>query len=394
MNVSLGIVARATPEEPIPFAPLPLTNPDGTPNLTNAACWAVHRREMLHIPDIRQQGDFDFSGPRRFDDANKYFTLSILTVPIEGWDGEVVAVLQMINAKDKETSMPTSFSSEIQHGVKSLAALTAGALESFETKRRLYRQQQLYLESLVSTQKRLRKELAEAESYVRAILPAPQDAPLKIDWHLAPCSELGGDSFGYHEIDADHWALYILDVCGHGLSAALLSVTVAKMLRSGALPDVDFTDPGRVLSVLNNAFLMRDQNNFYFTIWYGVFEISTRTIRYASAGHAPAILVDGKTNAITKLHAPGMVLGAREDKVYASHAVTAPEGSTLYLLSDGTYEVTQAGGVMWPFDAFLETLAALPHAEEGALTTLHEAVLRLRHPEPLEDDFSVVRVRT
>ena len=393
INISLGIAAGGTSGKPISFPPLPLTKPDGTPNLANAACYTVHRGEALNIADIRQPGEFDFSGPRKFDEANNYFTLSVLAVPIKGWDGEIVAVLQMINALDPKTGKPIAFSPQIQHAVEALAALASGALESFEAKRRLYEQQQIYLDNLVKTEARLRKELTEAEAYVRAILPQPQEKPLKIDWHLAPSSELGGDSFGYHEIDPDHWALYILDVCGHGVSAALLSVTVAKMLRAGALPDVDFRDPGAVLSVLNNAFLMRNQNNYYFTIWYGVYEISTRTLSFACAGHAPAILVDAKAGTATKLHARGLVLGAREDKIYPTQSLVLPPESTLYLLSDGTYEVTQLDGVMWPFESFLNMLVSLPHNEPGALVGLHEQVSSLRHPEPLEDDFSVVRIR-
>ena len=105
-----------------------------------------------------------------------------------------------------------------------------------------------------------------------------------------PSTELGGDSFGYHWIDADHFAIYLLDVCGHGVGAALLSVAAINVLKTGALPDVDFRDPGQLLTALNEAFLMERQNDMYFTVWYGVWRPATRTLRFATAGHPPALL--------------------------------------------------------------------------------------------------------
>ena len=98
----------------------------------------------------------------------------------------------------------------------------------------------------------------------------------RTQWLLVPSTELGGDSFGYHEIDEDHIAFYLLDVCGHGVGAALLSVTAINVLRSAALPRTDFRDPGAVLSSLNEAFPMERQNNMYFTIWYGVYPAQLR----------------------------------------------------------------------------------------------------------------------
>jgi serine phosphatase RsbU (regulator of sigma subunit) len=395
LNYSLGVAMGGTSGHAITIPPLNLTRPeDGEPNLSSAACYSVLRHQTLNIENIYEHESFDFSGSRQFDDHYGYHTTSLLTVPLAGPDGEPVAAVQMINALDPETGACVPFSPSIQRVVESLAALAAGALESFGVKERLYQQQQLYLRHLETTQARLQAELAEAEKYIRAILPPPCERPLKIDWLLASCTELGGDSFGYHEIDSDHWALYILDVCGHGVSAALLSVTAVKVLRSEALPGVDFRDPGAVLTALNDEFLMCHQNNMYFTIWYGVYRLSTRELRFSSAGHAPAILVEPGAETANKLTAPGLVLGAREGKVYTTRTVVLAPGAMLYLLSDGTYEIRLRDGSMWPFAEFLRLLAALPAAAPDALTQLHETIRGHRAPERLEDDFSVVRIFT
>jgi hypothetical protein len=70
----------------------------------------------------------------------------------------------------------------------------------------------------------LESDLRKACSYVRALLPLPlSQGHVQTDWCYVPCSILGGDAFGYHEIDADRLALYLLDVCGHGAGAAMHS---------------------------------------------------------------------------------------------------------------------------------------------------------------------------
>src|SRR5215468_8336293 len=109
-------------------------------------------------------------------------------------------------------------------------------------------------EALLLTHNRLRKELHEAERYVRAILPEPVRAPFAVDWLFVPTTELGGDSFGYHWLDEAHFAFYLLDVCGHGIGSALLSVAANQTLRSRALPGIDFHDPAAVLTALNQVY--------------------------------------------------------------------------------------------------------------------------------------------
>src|SRR5580700_8760415 len=148
-------------------------------------------------------------------------------------------------------------------------------------------------DELLLVHNRLRQELHDAERYVLAILPPPVAEPITVDWLFVPSTELGGDSFGYHWIDGEHFGLYLLDVCGHGVGSALLSITVANTIRSGALLNTDFRMPEAVLGSLNQAFQTERQNDLYFTIWYGVYHRPTGILRYASAGHPSPILLSG-----------------------------------------------------------------------------------------------------
>jgi len=261
-------------------------------------------------------------------------------------------------------------------------------------RKRFRDQERLYVRTIEETQRRLKKELTDAENYVRSILPAPLTGPIGADWRLIPSGELGGDSFGYHWIDRDHFALYLLDVCGHGVGAALLSVTAINVLRSAALPGVDFRDPGAMLTALNEAFLMEKQNDMYFTIWYGVWQVSTRTLRYASAGHPPALLAtrrpDGRGR-VEPLQGTGMILGGMSGSTYETLTRPIPEPARLYVVSDGTYEIERPDGTVWDFAEFQALFAELPPAGESELDRLFAHVKALHGAGPLDDDFSIMR---
>ncbi len=261
-------------------------------------------------------------------------------------------------------------------------------------KKRFRDQERTYIKTIEETQARLQAELTEAENYVRSILPPPGlSRTIPVDWRLVPSTELGGDSFGYHWIDDDHFALYLLDVCGHGVGAALLSVTAINVLRNAALPGVDFRNPGAMLTALNEAFLMEKQNDMYFTIWYGVWQPSTRTLRFATAGHPPALLAtsrpDGKRD-VVPLKGAGMILGGMSGATYRTFEQTIPGPAQLYVVSDGTFEIAQAGGAMWEFSAFQAFFAEPPPPGKSVLDGLLAHVKALHGPGPLDDDFSIV----
>ncbi|MGK7917768.1 MAG: response regulator, partial [Prochloraceae cyanobacterium] len=135
----------------------------------------------------------------------------------------------------------------------------------------------------------LEAELAEAAEYVRSILPEPlTEPPTTIDVCFIPSRRLGGDGFDYYWLDSEHLVVYLLDVSGHGLRAALPSLSVINLLRSRGLTKVNYYRPSEVLQGLNHTFQMTERNDKYFTIWYGVYNSKTRQLVYSSAGHPPA----------------------------------------------------------------------------------------------------------
>lgn len=250
-------------------------------------------------------------------------------------------------------------------------------------------------EALLRTHNRLQQELRDAERYVRAILPAPLAEPFTVDWRYVPCTELGGDSLGYHWIDSAHFALYLLDVRGHGVGAALLSVAVADTLRSGALRDTDFRRPEDVLGALNQIYQMEHQNELYFTIWYGVYHHATGRLRYASAGHPAPILVSGprgERGAANHLRAQGLPLGMLPNASYQAEEDILVAPSRLFVFSDGVYEISRPDGSLLELATFEDALArAVPDGRSELDDLLHFA-WDVRGSTTLEDDFSIIKM--
>ena len=250
-------------------------------------------------------------------------------------------------------------------------------------------------DELLRVHNRLRQELHAAQHYVLAILPAPVVEPIAVEWLFVPSTELGGDSFGYQWIDGEHYALYLLDVCGHGVGSALLSITVANTLRSGALQNTDFRRPEEVLSSLNQAFQMENQNGLYFTIWYGVYHRPTGTLRYASAGHPPPIVVSGsreQRGEAKSLSAVGCPVGIVPDAEYERHECSLAGPARLFLFSDGAYEIMRPDGTLLEFADFEEVLTrAVPEGASELEELLHFAQ-NVNGSKDLDDDFSIIKM--
>ena len=143
---------------------------------------------------------------------------------------------------------------------------------------------------LAESERQLAEEVAEAAKYVRSLLPKTiKDGPVRIDWRFVPSTQLGGDAFGYHWLDKQRLAVYLLDVSGHGVGASLLAVSVLQVLSHQALPQTDFADPAAVMRGLNPIFEMGRHGGKFFTIWYGVYDSATRRLTFSGGGHPPAL---------------------------------------------------------------------------------------------------------
>ena len=239
----------------------------------------------------------------------------------------------------------------------------------------------------------LNRDLRKASAYVLSLLPPPiTTGPVHVEWHFQPSTQLGGDAFGYYWLDSETVIFYLMDVSGHGVGAAMHSVTVMNVLRQRALPGIDFTKPADVLASLNNRFPMDQHNSLYFTIGYGVYRTSDRMLTYSSAGHPQACLVPPERNVSQPLGLPGFMIGAIPDQTYDVQETVVAPGSRLYLFSDGVFEVATKDQNTWALADFLPLL--LEPAVDGMSepARLFQRVRHVAKAGPLDDDFSLMTV--
>src|SRR5262249_37907554 len=171
-----------------------------------------------------------------------------------------------------------------------------------------------------------------------------------------PSTQLAGDIFGYHWLDPEHLAIYLLDVSGHGVGSALLAVSAGNLLSAQSLPNVNPRDPGQVVTGLNAVFQMDRQDGKYFTIWYGVYRPADRKLPYCNAGHPPALLWSG--GSVHHLDADNPAVGMVPELPYDSRTMEVATDARLLIYSDGVFEIEKPGGQMWQFQEFVAHICA------------------------------------
>ncbi|HEY5707577.1 MAG TPA: SpoIIE family protein phosphatase [Terrimicrobiaceae bacterium] len=239
----------------------------------------------------------------------------------------------------------------------------------------------------------MRAEFAAGSKYVRDCIPPPMDGLVSVNWRYLPASTLAGDTIGYHWVDDNHLALYLVDVTGHGLDAALLSVTVANVIRAGALLGADMKRPDQVLAKLNDAFQGEQHGQRFFTIWYGVYRCADRTMTWAGGGHPPSIvLLPGERDPLL-LPSSGLMMGVLRGVDFPAQSCHIPAGARLLIFSDGVFEIFRDGCSAWNLDACIAYLSDLAEQPGTLMDDLLDHVYRLRGSPRLDDDFSIIEAR-
>jgi sigma-B regulation protein RsbU (phosphoserine phosphatase) len=162
----------------------------------------------------------------------------------------------------------------------------------------------------------------------------------------------------------DRLALVVGDASGKGLAAALMMASVQSSIRTAAL----FTgnDLGALLKTVNLQAYAWSLTNRYATLFYGVFDRATRTLRYVNAGHNPPVVLrdDGSVHWLQPSGAP---VGMFPDSTYQESALQLNPGDLVITYTDGVIEAANPSGEEWGVQGLLNATAAWePHCPEGA----------------------------
>jgi sigma-B regulation protein RsbU (phosphoserine phosphatase) len=251
---------------------------------------------------------------------------------------------------------------------------------------------------------RMEYDLRAAASVQASLLPQSRCVlpGVKIDWLFMPCGVLAGDTFDYFPLDERRLAFYHLDVSGHGVPAAMLSVTLSRVLAPGygspvrrarsSSGESEIAPPHAVLADLNERF--QSSGGRFFTMVYGVLDTATRRVAFSQAGHPSPIRLTARGGAVP-VGKGGFPLGIFAGMDYDTVELDLAAGERLVLYSDGITECADGKGERLGegrLQALLEASARLDL--NLALEELKTALRSWRGGDDYEDDISLVALES
>ncbi len=292
------------------------------------------------------------------------FDVVLLDIMMPGIDG--MEVLKIVREKKSASDLPIIMATAKDESEDVVSALKLGA-NDYVTKPLDFPvvlarvQTQLSLkkskEALSAAHARMKNDLEAAARMQHDLLPKalPEITGIEFAWHYEPCDELAGDILNIIPLDDQHIALYILDVCGHGVRSSLLSVAMTHTLSRKMDPsslittpgkddgDYEVTSPALVAKRLNSLYPMFDNGMLFATLGYGVLDTKSNVFSFVCAGH-PGPLIVHRDGSADQLVAPGYPIGvpradsSDEEDEYHDSTVALTAGDRLYLYSDGANE--------------------------------------------------------
>ena len=204
---------------------------------------------------------------------------------------------------------------------------------------------------IIQNYRHIKQDLEAAAKVQQALLPKSSNTflPANICWDFRPADDLAGDLFGFYPLDDDHLALYLIDVAGHGVPAAMLSVYLNKMLSPVQNSDsiiyhtdhlgkrANFRQPSEIVSLLNNAYQPDNDEMLYLTMVFVIINTKSGEGSFCQAGH-PYPLVARKNAQVDVLGQGGYPVGLIESATYTDVSFHLERGDRLLLYSDGITE--------------------------------------------------------
>lgn len=245
----------------------------------------------------------------------------------------------------------------------------------------------------------IEQDLRAAGRIQQSMLP-PRASVLRgygFGWLFMPCGFVAGDILNYYPVDAEHLAFFLLDVAGHGVPAAMLSVTLSKVLTSmtawtspehhGRRPS---HAPAQVARELNRRFQNAQEQASYFTMVFGLVHSPSGRVRIVQAGHPSPIHLTAQRR-VNIVGDGGFPIGLLPDAVYDEQTVRLEQGDRLVVYSDGIVECTNPAGVPFSAGRLIEMLQRHEATASRARLEGVEAEMRAwRGPRAFGDDITLL----
>ncbi|GAC1449267.1 MAG: SpoIIE family protein phosphatase [Isosphaeraceae bacterium] len=330
-------------------------------------------------------------------------------------------VCEQLKADDRLKQIPVIFISALTEQMDMLKAFAIGGVDYItkpfqmgelharvETHLNLRRLQIELAETnsrLERANERMSRDLEAAARIQKTFLPGatPGVPGTEFAWCYRPCDELAGDGLNIIPLGRGKVGLYVLDVSGHGVTSALLSVTLSRLLSPPSDPSsilirdraavdrLDVRPPAEVADLLNRLFPYDTITEQFATLMYGVLDVATGEFRHVSAGHPGPLLIPAGAPPVI-LDSPGYPIGLAEEP-YEERCVHLAIGDRLYLYSDGLPDAMSPSRERFGDARLLEVLGYTRTAllRQG-IDTLMEHISQWHAGKQPLDDISILAV--
>lgn len=254
----------------------------------------------------------------------------------------------------------------------------------FRQKYRIYSQREKIIRQnaeLKQTQKRYRENLDEiaeevelAAAIQRSLLPGERTANSLFTTSLSyyPMAGISGDYFDFYEPSASNLAVFIADVSGHGIPAALIA-SMLKISFSRHTPNLNKPD---IFMRRINREITGNNSTYLITGAMLVLNADLGTILYTNAGHVPLFVLNRSTGTVEKIRPPGRLLGYEAETNYRAVQIPLEKNTRFFITTDGILEQENAKNLEFSeiFESFLPETKDLPpeKANEAILEKLRQ----------------------
>ncbi|REJ76085.1 MAG: PAS domain-containing protein [Acidobacteria bacterium] len=244
---------------------------------------------------------------------------------------------------------------------------------------------------------RMVSNLEAAARIQRSLLPEKEQsyAGVRFASVVQPCDELGGDALNIVPLQGNRYAVYAVDVSGHGVRASLLSVTLshwfARVLAGPKGRGFEFT-PVEVAEELNRQFKIDEENIQYFTMCFGILDVDAGDFRYVTAGAPPVVAVrNGSESEILEIG--GFPVGLVNEPAYTETVLRLKERDRIFIYTDGITEAENAAGEQFGSKRLASELVKHSESDLGsAIDGVLESVSRWETTSGHEDDCSILGI--
>ena len=241
-------------------------------------------------------------------------------------------------------------------------------------------------------------DLKAAAVIQRALLPtsARQVERVRCAWRFTPSESVGGDIFNFSPVDSEQLAMYMLDVSGHGVTSAMVTVCLSQALSPSSetlwieeAGQKRWAQPAEVLALLEKQYPI-ERFDRYFTIAYLVLNVSTGTLLSSRAGHPPPVLLrtDGTIELLT---AGGPIIGLGRSPSFAQQVVQVHAGDRLFLYTDGITELENPRGEPYGEDRLYRQLQQSRNVDlDESCSRVIDSMQRFAEGQVSRDDVSLL----